>query len=249
MEFRVNKIHNIDFVEGIKMLPDNSIDLIVTDPPYRGISGGRSGKKNQPSGILAKNDGKLFDHNEIKPETWFPELYRVLKPQGHCYIMTNTINLRTYLNLAYECEFLLHNLLVWQKNNATPNRWYMKNAEYVLFLRKGSQKSINNMGSKTVHSFINVKNKKHPTEKPISLMKFYIENSSRPGDVVFDPFMGSGTTAVAAIETGRHYIGFELSKEYCDIANARIAAEEKGGVMVGRGQVDKGIHGDVQQQS
>lgn len=214
-------VKNGNCLELMKDIPDGSVDLIVTDPPYRGISGGRANKKNQPSGVLAKNDGKLFKHNEIKPETWFPELYRVLKPRGHCYIMTNTLNLRTYLNLAHECGFLLHNLLVWQKNNATPNRWYMKNAEYVLFLRKGSQKPINNMGSKTVHSFINVKNKKHPTEKPISLMEFYIENSSRQGEVVFDPFR-SGSTGVACVNTNRKFIGFELDEDFFNIANQRI---------------------------
>lgn len=216
------KLLHGDCLELMKDIPDNSVDLIITDPPYRGISGGKAGKKNQPSGILTQNDGKLFQHNNIKPEAWFPELYRVLKPKSHCYIMTNTINLRTYLNLANECGFLLHNLLVWQKNNATPNKWYMKNAEYILFLRKGSQKFINHMGSKTVHSFANVKTRRHPTEKPISLMEFYIKNSSKPAEVVFDPFMGSGTTGVACMNTGRNFIGIELDEKYFDIACKRI---------------------------
>lgn len=211
-----------DCLELMKDIPDGSIDLIVTDPPYRGISGGRAGKKNQPSGILKQNDGKLFSCNEIKPEAWFPELFRVLKPGCHCYVMTNTINLANYLNLAKQFEFELHNLLVWQKNTATPNKWYMKNAEYCLLLRKGRQRFINNMGSKTVHCFKNVRRKKHPTEKPVDLMKFYVENSSKPGELVLDPFMGSGSTGVACVNTGRRFIGMELDKQYFDIAQKRI---------------------------
>lgn len=224
---KLDYIEQGDCLELMKQIPDNSIDLIVTDPPYRGISGGRAGKKNQPSGILKINDGKLFHHNSIKPESWFPELYRVLKPGCHCYVMTNTLNLRHYLNLANECKFKLHNLLVWQKNNATPNKWYMKNAEYTLFLRKGSQRFINNMGSKTVHNFCNVRDKTHPTEKPIALMEFYIKNSSAPGEIVLDPFMGTGATPVAAVNAGRHYIGFELDKQYFDTACTRIEGAEK----------------------
>ena len=171
---------------------------------------------------MLKNDGKLFRHNDIKPEIWFPELYRVLKRGSHCYVMTNTINLLSYLVLAKECGFQLHNLLVWQKNNVTPNRWYMKNAEYCLFLRKGKAKPINNIGSKTVHSFKNVRRKVHPTEKPVDLMEFYIANSSSPGDTVLDPFMGCGATGLGSVKLGRSFVGMELDKQYFDIAVKRI---------------------------
>ena len=225
----LNKIYNEDCLEGMKRIPDGSIDLIVTDPPYRNISGGKPHKKEQPSGILSKNDGKIFEFNDINPESWFPELYRVLKSGGHCYVMTNTINLEAYLRLARQCKFGLHSVLVWKKNNATPNRWYMKNGEYVLFLRKGKAKQINDCGSKQIHNFPNIIGKKsHPTEKPVALMEFYIKNSSQPLEIVFDPFMGSGSTAVASINTGRNFIGFEIDKGYYNIANKRInEAKEK----------------------
>lgn len=204
-------------------MDDDCVDLIVTDPPYRSISGGKPHKKGQPSGMLSKNDGKIFEYNDIKPETWFPELYRVLKENSHCYVMTNLINLETYLKIARECGFQLHNLLVWKKNNATPNRWYMKNCEFTLFLRKGSAKTINNVGSKMVHEFNNIiGNKTHPTEKPVDLMKFYIGNSSNIGDVVFDPFCGTGASMVAAKELERQYIGCEIDKDYHSIAINRL---------------------------
>lgn len=100
----------------------------------------------------------------------------------------------------------------------------MKNCEYVLFLRKGKAKWINDIGgSKTVHSFKNINGKKlHPTEKPVDLLEFYINNSSNENDIVFDPFMGSGSTAVATINTNRKYLGFEIDEEYIEIANKRL---------------------------
>lgn len=219
----LNKIYNMDCMEGMMMIEDESIDLVVTDPPYKCISGGKPKKKGQPSGILSKNDGKIFDYNDIKPEMWIPEIYRVLKQNTHCYIMTNTINLFNYLNICKTVGFKLHSILVWKKNNCTPSRWYMKNGEYILFLRKGKAKKINNVGSKMVHEFENIiRNKRHPTEKPVELMRMYIENSSNENDIVLDPFMGSGTTAVACKQLNRRFIGFEIDKKYFDIANRRL---------------------------
>ena len=212
-----------DCLKLMKNISDNSIDCIVTDPPYKCISGGKPHNKGQPSGILSKNDGKIFENNDIEPEKWFPELYRVLRSEGQCYIMTNTINLEKYLTIARECRFGLHNVLVWKKNNATPSRWYMKNGEYTLFLRKGKAKTINNVGSKTIHEFDNIiGNKIHPTEKPVELMKYYIENSTYENDIVLDPFMGSGSTGVACVNTNRNFIGIELDEKYFKIAKERI---------------------------
>ena len=129
--------------------------------------------------------------------------------------MTNTINLEDYLRIARECGFGLHNVLSWEKNNCTPSRWYMKNGEFTLFLRKGKAKAINNPGSKMIHSFDNIiGNKIHPTEKPVELMKFYIENSSSVGDIVLDPFMGSNSTGRACRELDRKFIGIEIDDEY-----------------------------------
>lgn len=211
-----------DCLEVMKEIPDGSVDLVLTDPPYKVISGGKPKKKGQPSGLLSKNDGKIFKHNDLKEEDWFPEIYRVLKEGSHCYIMTNTLNLERYLRLARESGFLLHNLLVWEKNNCTPNRWYMKNCEYTLFLRKGKAKRINSVGSKTVHKFKNESNKEHPSEKPLGLMSMYVENSSNEGDVVLDFTMGSGTTGVACKNLNRKFIGIELDETYFNIAKERI---------------------------
>ena len=216
------KLYNDDCLNVLKDIGDNSIDLVVTDPPYEVITGGRNGGvKGKPSGILTEN--KQLMKSIPKVDLWLSEYFRVMKDGTHIYIMTNTLNLTNYLNIINDVGFKLHNLLVWNKNNTTPNRWYMKNCEYVIFARKGFAKSINNPSSQTVHNFDNIiGNKQHPTEKPVDLMKLYVGNSSQVGDTVLDPFMGVGSTGVACKELGRNFIGVELDKQYFDIATKSI---------------------------
>ena len=219
-------LYNDDCLKVMATLPDESVDLIVTDPPYRTISGGTKSKwkSGYPTSVLSKNDGKIFDSNSINHTEWLKECYRVLKPDTHIYIMTNLLNLFELEKIAESVGFKLHNLLVWEKNTCNANRWYMKNCEYTLFMRKGEAKTINNPSCKTVHQFNNpVGNKNHPTEKPIDLMKMYVENSSNKGDLVLDPFMGSGSTVIACKELERDCIGIEIDKKYFDIASHRIS--------------------------
>ncbi|QIG65878.1 N6-adenine specific DNA methyltransferase [Ochrobactrum phage vB_OspM_OC] len=219
-------LFNGNCLDFLKTLEDETIDLVVTDPPYRVISGGKNdGKDKRPSGILTKNDGKIFNHNDIQIVDYLPELYRVLKPNTDAYIMTNNINLRDLLNIAHDVGFKLHNLLVWEKNNVTPNRWYMKNLEYTVYLYKGNARPINNPSSKQSFNFPNPRNKVHPTEKPVELMEHYILNSSDPGAVVLDPFLGGGATGVAAIRNDRKFVGCELEENYFNIAKERIEGE------------------------
>lgn len=193
--------------------------VLSLTPPYQVIGGGSGGKDsssqvNRPSGMLSKNDGKIFNYNNIKISDWIYECYRVLKQNTHIYVMTNFLNLQPYMAEMQKAGFELHNLLIWEKNNATPNRWYMKNCEYIIFGRKGAAKSINNCGTKTVMRFSNVKDKIHPTEKPIELLKTLIENSTNPNDIVLDPFGGSFSTALACLMTGRKIISYEIDSEY-----------------------------------
>ena len=160
----------------------------------------------------------------IRFSEWLPDVYRVLKQSGHCYIFCNDKNMQELLNEATEVGFRESNILVWVKNNACPNRYYMKNCEFVLFLYKGAAKPINNMGTKCALSVGNIsgKNKLHPTEKPIELLSQYILNSTDGGQVVLDPFMGSGSTGVACVNTGRKFIGIELDADYYKAATERL---------------------------
>ena len=222
---KLNKLYNMDCLEGMKLIPDNSIDLVVTDPPYKTTSRGSSGGTG---GILKDKlnmKGMVFEHNSIKFSEWLPELYRVLKERSHAYIMTNNKNLKDMLIEIENANFEIFKTLIWAKNSPITNMYYMDSHEYIIFCRKGKAKRINNCGTKSVLNIDNVKNKQHPTEKPIDLIKIFIENSSQENEIVLDPFMGAGSTAMACKELKRNFIGFELDKQYYDIANKRISEE------------------------
>ena len=122
----------------------------------------------------------------------------------------------------FEAGFKLHNILIWKKNTANPNRWYMQDKEYILFFRKGHAFPVNDKGIKSVIEVDNiVGNRVHESQKPVELMRILIAQSSQPGDVVLDPMMGSGTTGVAALLLGRQFIGFEIDEKYLPIAARR----------------------------
>ena len=227
------RLYNDDCLNVLKDIPSESIDLVVTDCPYHIVSGGCTNipRKDEPSGIFNRRNtftqanaksGKLFDNNDIKFKEWLPDVYRILKPNSHCYIMINARNLK---ELQQECEnvgFKFQQLLVWDKGNATPNRYYLNACEFILMLRKGNAKNINEMGTKNILQIKNIRGKTHPTEKPVELMKILIENSSQEGELVLDPFLGVGATAMACKELNRDYIGIELDEKYYNIACKRV---------------------------
>ena len=252
------KLYNEDCLIVMKNIPDESIDLVVTDCPYHIIgSGGSKNKKGNPTGILNRDtssitingkkqkvvsgtkhvilggvlddqsvyvkQGKLFKHNDIKFEEWLPELYRVLKKDTHVYIYINSRNLKELQQKAEEVGFKFQQLIIWDKGNSTPNKYYLNSYECVLMLRKGKAKNINNMGCKNILRIPNIiGNKTHPTEKPVELNKILIENSSNVGDVVLDPFMGTGSSGLACKELNRNFIGVEIDEKYYNIAKERL---------------------------
>lgn len=224
MQIGNGTLHLGDCLDVMRAMPSESVDLIASDPPYRVISGGT--KSTLAAGwrtsVLAKNDGKIFTHNNITFADYLPEFYRLLKPGSHLYLMTNNLNLKDALIEIERVGFHFHNLLRWDKNNKTANRWYMKDCEYTIFAAKRPVKSITHMGSKQGFAFDNPRDKRHPTEKPVELMEHYILNSSAPGDVVLDPFVGCGTTALAAERTGRRWIAIEQDEEYFNTALGRL---------------------------
>lgn len=218
-----------DCLDIMPLIPDNSVDCFVSDVPYKLVQGGVTGKLSAKiTGVAlnfenknTKNGNGNFNHNEIKFSEWLPNVFRILKDKSHCYIMVNDRNLQELLNEATKCKFKLLNVLVWNKNNAMPNHWYMKNAEFIIMLRKGGAKYINNQGEKQIIQIDNVRKKQHPTEKPTDLMKILIGNSTNENDVVLDSFMGTGATCLAAKELNRKYIGIEKEPKYYEIACRR----------------------------
>ena len=208
-------------------LEQESVDLVVVDSPYRlnfttGSATG-SAKSESWQGTLRAGDPSA-NIKQTSFDGWLPKVYRVLKQKTHLYSFVNDKNIVAFITAAQQAGFQLHNVLVWHKNNVTPNRWYMKNCEFVVFMRKGPAKPINELSSSQYHQVNNIpgKRKLHPTQKPVPLLERFILNSSKPGDVVLDPFMGSGSTGVACRNIGRRFIGIEIDTSFFTKAQTRI---------------------------
>lgn len=224
----MNSIKCRDCLELIKEIPDKSIDLIVTDPPYRITARGNGGNSGGMFQKKEVNNGKVFKVNDLEIEDWLPEFYRVLKDGTHCYIMTNNKNITHYLSIIDSSPFHFIKNLIWVKDNKIMGQTYMSQFEYVIMLRKGKHKRINDCGQSDVLQIPNKKMKNlegktiHDTEKPIKLNEILIVNSSNEGDIVLDPFMGIGSCGVACVNTNRNFIGYELNEEYFNIAQNRL---------------------------
>lgn len=226
----------MDCLEYMKQLPDNSVDLVVTDPPYN---------VSQKSNIhykelnITKNFGS-WDYG-FDPIPVLKELKRVLKPTGQIYVFCSTKQIPIYINFFEENSYF-RNLIVWKKTNPPPRLSktnFLFANEYIIYAinekRKMTEVTFNFKTQTEMHNTIITSslqgkerlkhaNRKaiHPTQKPLFILKRLIEISSNEGDIVLDPFMGVGSTAVACKELGRSFIGCELNKKYIKYANERL---------------------------
>jgi DNA modification methylase len=209
-----------DCLDVMRSVPSASVDLVVTDPPYRMTKTGNSCRPNYMP------NGEILECDVPNTKLWFSEVYRVLNNDSHFYTFVNINEIHSYLNVAEEIGFKLHNILSMIKNTKMPNRWYLKYTENVLFFRKGKSFAINDMKSRD-YEFVSTPTIKtgkiHPTEKPINFIQNLIKNSSKENNLILDPFIGSGTTAIAAENTGRRWIGIERDPTYFGLACERIA--------------------------
>ncbi len=230
---KTNKIYNMDCEKGLLQFIEakQKSDLIVTDPPYL-IKNLHGGSKSDLGKSTQKYSQELLDcgltngvSNQIFKLLWDA----VNKP--NFYFFCNRAQIQQYLDFFVtqnKCEW---ELLVWNKTNVPPfySNKYLNDKEYILHFRKGAFcHPATYQKAKTV--FISTTNKKdkalygHPTIKPLEIIKTLIENSSYEGDLILDPFMGSGTTAVAAKQLNRDFIGFEINKEFYEASQKRLAS-------------------------
>lgn len=232
---QVDNIYNMDCLEGMKEIPDGSIDLIVTDPPYQFKDTTGAGAFGTCRGKSSEKKGRTY-HREVEPmadgisDEHLEQMCRVCNIPN-IYLFCNKDQVPQYLNFGISHN-LNFDILTWHKTDPTPmcGNKYLSDTEYIIFLRGKGARVYGKYESKRKF-FVTKANTKdkhiwgHPTIKPLDIVQTLIFNSSLEGEVVLDPFMGSGTTAIAAKKEGRHYIGFELSKDYYDIAQKRIATE------------------------
>ena len=234
---KLNHIANQDCLEYLKTLPDNCVDLVVTDPPYN-VS-----QKNdiKYKGLnITKNFGD-WDFN-FNPEPFLAEIKRVLKPNGQIFVFCSTEQIPEYMAI-FKKSWFFRNLIVWYKTNPAPRlsktNFVFAN-EYIIYAindlsTKPGQVTLNWQGQKEMHNTIITpalqgkerlrdENHKaiHPTQKPLFILKKLIEIASNPEEIVLDPFMGVGSTAVAAKETGRKYVGCEIDRKYYSLTKKRL---------------------------
>jgi DNA modification methylase len=213
----------------IKNIPDNTIDLIIIDPPYEKKGGGY----NRGGGAFGSQNriyhSQLDDKELLKGITndILDELCRVMK-KVNIYIWCNKEQLRQYIDY-FENKGCNTDLLTWHKTNPVPtcNNKYLSDTEYILFFREKGVKVYGTYTTKKKY-YVTPTNKEdkklynHPTIKPLNIIENLIVNSSKENDVVLDCFMGSGTTAIGCIKNNRRYIGFEIDEDYYKIAQNRI---------------------------
>ena len=217
----LNKIYNEDCLEGMKRIPDGSVDLIVTDPPY--LINYKTGHRKDKAHRF--NDVILNDDNEQLIADYVKECYRILKDDTAMYLFCSSHKV-DFFKRELEKEFSIKNMIIWVKNNHTAGDLesaFGRKYEIVFLVNKG-QRKFNGERLTDIWEFPRVSGdgQLHQNQKPIELIKRCIEKHSNVGEVVFDGFMGSGTTAAAALDTDRNYIGFELDEYYFNVAEKRI---------------------------
>lgn len=212
--------------------------LVCTDPPYLVSKGGFASNLQLEGGFggWMKDYGNQGDivQCDIEFSEWLPLVFAALGHQAHAYFMSNGRNVKAMQVAAEEAGFRFHTLLVWDKRTALPNKYYQNVTEFGLFMFKGKARTINDPASKNLVTIFQRDESEHPTEKPVELMRLWIGNSSEPHSLVLDPFMGSGTTGVAALQLGRAFVGIEKDPRWFDIACKRIAdAQRQGDLFLG----------------
>ena len=220
-----------DSRDVIKRIPDNSIDLILTDPPYN-LAKHSTGNIHFTYRKSINNDIAEWDTVEFNPEDWAPEFIRILKPTGNLFIFTSYNQLGRWYNCLNH-KFDVSNFMIWHKTNPTPKIFksgFLNSCE-MIFTCWNKKHTWNFTSQDEMHNFIEspvcsypkrLREPKHPTQKPISILKKMIKIASNENDIVFDPFMGVGSTGVAAIELNRRFIGIEKEPTYFNAAKKRI---------------------------
>lgn len=223
-------LFNNDCKEILKTLPDKSVDLVVTDPPYEVSASGGGGICNNVMHLnkSLKSLSDLEIDNGYDFESINNELVRVMK-NINAYFWCNKIQIPKYFDFYVNklgCKF---DILRWEKTNPLPtySNKYLTDTEFCLYFRKGGYCQPQSYEDAKTYFVapINAKDKKlwkHPTIKPIEIIERLVKNSSKENDTILDCFMGSGTTGVACKELNRNFIGIEINKEYFDIAKERI---------------------------
>ena len=223
-------LYNENCIDAMKNIETDSVDLVLTDPPYNlGLF-----MKNRATNLKAMRDNFFgaagwdnleFDEWLNDMDQMFDELARIIKPRGSVIVFMSIIKVESIIRLAEKHGFYYKTTGVWHKKNPMPrnmNLHFINSTEtWIYFTYKAHTGTFNNDG-KAIHDFVETPVTpsgekgfgKHPTQKPIQLMEHFVTILSNEGDVIFDPFSGSGSTGVAALMHNRKFIGSEIDEQY-----------------------------------
>ncbi|MEI3129138.1 MAG: site-specific DNA-methyltransferase [Oscillospiraceae bacterium] len=222
---------NGDCLDYLGQIPDNSIDLILTDPPYN-IAQYSTGNINLPGRSALNNDLAEWGLIPIDPFDLLPDFKRIIKPDGNIFVFTS-YNLIGKWHEAFDSEFDTFQFFIWHKTNPAPKIFkngFLNSCEMIACMwNKGHKWNFSDQ--RNMHNFFEspicmkperLSEPKHPSQKPVRLLEHIVSIASNENDVVFDPFMGVGSTGVAALRNKRRFIGIEIEKSYFDAAEMRI---------------------------
>lgn len=229
-----------DALTFMRTLPDGSIDAIISDPPY-GLEEFAKGRGHARSSFGRANhidDGwDTMETTGTIIDQYMIEAARVLKKKGNLFQFCSFESIGRLVDSAPNGLYY-KTCGVWHKKNPIPINMkirYVNSVEAWIHWVNGAKTGTFNANGKPVHNFIETgltpasekKHGKHSTQKPLSVMRWAVETLTDPGDLILDPFAGSGSTLVAAMETGRRSIGVELSEEYCQIIEGRTGGSAR----------------------
>ncbi len=208
---------NEDAETWLESLHSSTVDLIVTDPPYESL------EKHRAVGTTTRLVKEWFP---IVPNARFPallqEMYRVLKKDRHCYLFCDQETMFVVKPMAEAVGFRFWKGLVWDKVCIGMGYHYRARFEHILFFEKGKRK-LADLGISDIITARRIVNG-YPTEKPSAVSEVLVRQSTVPGELVIDPFMGSGSVGMAAIQSGRRFLGNDTSPSALALARTRLIA-------------------------
>jgi len=251
-ELKTDVIHRGDCIEVLRSLPDASVDMVFADPPYNLQLGGDLLRPDNSKVDAVDDDWDKFDsfaEYDSFTRAWLKECRRVLKPDGSIWVIGSYHNVFRLGTAIQDLGFWVLNDIIWRKSNPMPNfkgtRFTNAHETLIWAARSRDQKryTFNYDALKAFNEDTQMRSdwtlalctgderikdadgkKAHPTQKPEALLHRVLLSATKPGDVVLDPFFGTGTTGAAAKRLGRHYIGIERDETYAKVAEKRIKA-------------------------
>jgi modification methylase len=250
VELPLDRILRDDCVAAMRALPDACVDMVFADPPYNLQLGGDLFRPEGGRVDAVDNDWDKFDSNAVYDafsHAWLAEARRILKPNGTLWVIGSYHNIFRVGSVLQDEGFWILNDIIWRKANPMPNfkGTRFTNAHETLIWASKSENArytFNYRAMKTLNDELQMRSdwsfpicggqerikrngtKAHPTQKPEALLYRILLACTKPGDVVLDPFFGTGTTGAVAKRLQRHFIGIEREQDYVDVAEERIAA-------------------------